>query len=214
MPDICPAILAATKEEYHQQLEKVAGFAERVQIDLTDGEFAHTKTIGPEDSWWPVGVKADFHLMYKYPSKAIDVILEHKPHMIIIHAEAEGGFAGYAEKFDRLGVKLGLALLQKTSVESVYPALDHVDHVLIFSGDLGSYGGHANLDLLNKVHALKHHRRDLEIGWDGGINDRNISHLAAGGVDVFNVGGFLQQSPDPAHDYRVLQRIAEETGTT
>jgi len=86
--------------------------------------------------------------------------------------------------------------------------------VLIFSGNLGEYGGHANFDLLNKVDFLRQHKPELEIGWDGGVNLQNISQLAAGGVDVFNVGGFLQTAPDPEHEYLALERIAEETGTT
>jgi ribulose-phosphate 3-epimerase len=214
MPVICPAILAAGKDEYHQQMEKVASFAERIQIDLTDGEFASHKTIGPQDAWWPVGIQADFHLMYRRPDKAVEVLLEHKPNMIILHAEAEGNFLAFAQRFRRLGIKIGLALLPSTSVGTVAPALNHLDHVLIFSGSLGEYGGHANLDLLNKVHELKQHNPKLEIGWDGGVNTHNISQLASGGIDVFNVGGFLQESPDPERDYNALKRIAEETGTT
>lgn len=206
--------MAADKDQYHQQMEKVAGFAERIQIDLTDGEFAKDHTIGPEDAWWPVGVEADFHLMYRRPDKAVDVILQHKPHMIIIHAEADGNFLSFVDKIRQLRIKIGLAILPQTSVESISRALNHLDHVLIFSGNLGQYGGHANLDLLKKVQALKHFKHDLEVGWDGGVNSRNISQLAFGGVDVFNVGGFLQNSTDPEHDYHILKRIADETGTT
>jgi ribulose-phosphate 3-epimerase len=211
---ICPAILAEDKQQYHGQMEKIAPFAERIQIDLTDGQFAGHRTVSPEEAWWPVGVQADFHLMYNRPDKAIDVILEHKPHMIIIHAEAEGNFLAFAERFRPLDVKIGLAILPRTSVQSIAPGLGHLDHVLLFSGSLGEYGGHANLDLLSKAQEIKQHRTDIEIGWDGGINTHNISQLAFGGIDVFNVGGFLQNSPNPESDYNALRRIAEETGTT
>ncbi|HEX4773949.1 MAG TPA: hypothetical protein VH234_00315 [Candidatus Saccharimonadales bacterium] len=214
MAVICPSILASTKDQYHQQIEKIARFAERIQIDLTDGEFAPSQTIKPEDAWWPVGIKADFHLMYKRPDKAVDIVLEHKPNLIIAHAEAEGNFQAFAQRCRNLGIKAGVALLPQTSAESVFGALGLIDHVLIFSGDLGHFGGHANLDLLHKVQALKTHKPDLEIGWDGGVNEQNISRLASGGVDVFNVGGYLQDSSDPEHSFQVLARIAEETGTT
>lgn len=214
MPVICPSILAADPEQYRQQIDKVAAFADRIQIDLTDGNFAKSQTIDPEDAWWPVGIKADFHLMYRQPDQAIEVILEHKPHMIIVHAESDGNFLAIVEKLRPLDVKVGLAVLPHTSAESIFQALDKLDHVLIFSGNLGEYGGHANLDLLNKVRTLKHHRPHLEVGWDGGVNSHNISQLVFGGIDVFNVGGFLQKSSDPERDYHVLQRIADETGTT
>ncbi len=214
MPIICPSILADSKEKYHQQMEKVAHFAQRIQIDLTDGEFAASTTVKPDEAWWPVGVKADFHLMYRRPDEAIETILEHKPNMIIVQAEADGNFMSFAEICHRHGVKIGVALLQSTSAESIQESLSKIDHVLIFSGDLGNYGGHANFDLLGKVQVLKQHNPELEIGWDGGVNDQNISHLATGGVDVFNVGGFIQDSPDPEHAYKILERIADETGTT
>jgi ribulose-phosphate 3-epimerase len=214
MPMICPTILAATAEDYEKQVKKVAHLAHRIQIDLTDRLFAAAATVKPEQAWWPVGVKADIHLMYKNPKAALKPLLEHKPHLIIIHAEADGDFEVFAERCRSQGVKVGVALLQKTSPQVILPALDKIDHVLIFSGDLGKFNGHANTGLLSKVHFLKNHKPSLEIGWDGGINDQNISQLAFGGVDVFNVGGYLQGADDPGKAFKRLQRIAEETGTT
>lgn len=214
MPVICPAILAESPQLYRAQIEKVGHFAERIQIDLTDGQFAKTKTIRPEDAWWPVGVLADFHLMYSRPDAAIKTILEHRPNLIIIQAEADGNFEAFADICHQHGVKIGVAVLQKTSIESILSALVKIDHVLIFSGNLGSYGGQADLDLLNKAAILKQHKPDIEVGWDGGINQQNISQLASGGVDVFNVGGYLQNAPDPERAYKTLSRIADETGTT
>ena len=214
MPIVCPAILAADKATYHKQIQKVAHFAHRIQIDLTDGIFTTPKTVNPEDAWWPVGFLADFHLMYKNPLPAIQKILQHKPHLIIVHAEAEGDFSQALDFCRNRSVKLGVALLSRTPPEKIFSALDDIDHVLIFSGDLGRFGGRADLNLLEKVKLLKDQKPDLEIGWDGGINNQNISELVFGGVDVLNVGGFLQDAEDPERTYRALQRIAEETGTT
>lgn len=214
MPVICPAILASTTEQYKQQIEKVAGFAHRLQIDLTDSQFAPSHTIDPEEAWWPAGVKADFHLMYKDPMLVLEVVLKHKPHLVIMHAEAEGNFESFRHYCQKQGVKVGIALLPKTSPQSIAPALERLDHVLIFSGDLGSYGGHANLELLQKVKYIKSICPDLEVGWDGGVNQHNISQLVFGGVDVFNVGGALQNDDNPEQVFRSLQRIADETGTT
>lgn len=214
MAVICPAILGDSPEKYRAELEKVAHFANRIQIDLTDGEFAKSPTVKPEEAWWPAGIKADFHLMYRRPDKAIDTILEHQPHMIIIHAEAEGSFEALAEHCRHHGVKIGVALLPQTSTSSIERSLNRLDHILIFSGNLGEYGGRANLDLLRKAQHIKQLAPEMEVGWDGGINPQNISQLAFGGVDVFNVGGFLQSAADPQAAYESLARIADETGTT
>jgi ribulose-phosphate 3-epimerase len=214
MPVICPSILAESEEQYNKQMEKVAHFAHRIQIDLTDGIFAKPKTLNYEKAWWPAGVKADFHLMFKDPEDATRAIVKHKPHMIIAHAEADGEFIAFAQFCKQHFVKVGVALLSETSPKSIMPALEHLDHVLIFSGHLGHYGGHANLKLLEKVNFIRQQKPKIEIGWDGGISDQNISDLAFGGVDVFNVGGFIQNAEQPERAYKSLERIADETGTT
>lgn len=212
-PIICPAILAADREAYQKEIQKVAHFAHRIQIDLTDGAFAKPKTVDPGDAWWPVGFAADFHLMYQDPLPAIQKILHHKPHMIIVHAEADGQFGQVVDLCRNHSVKLGVALLPQTDPHEIFSALDKINHVLIFSGDLGSFGGQADLNLLEKVKLLKSRKPDLEIGWDGGINDQNISEMVFGGVEVLNVGGFIQNSHNPEGAFRALQRIADETGS-
>jgi ribulose-phosphate 3-epimerase len=214
MPIICPSILANTEEKYAQQMERVAHFAHRIQIDLTDGIFADPKTVSAYQAWWPAGINADFHLMHKDPEDAARTVAKHKPHMIIVHAEADGSFEAFAQFCRQHGIKVGVALLQTTSPEHIIPALELVDHVLIFAGDLGHYGGQADMHQLSKVEYLKHHKPQLEVGWDGGINDQNISQLAFAGVDVFNVGGFIQKADSPEKAFRALTRIADETGTT
>ncbi len=214
MPVICPAILAPDGLVYRQQIEKVAHFAHRLQIDLTDGKFAKNQTVRPDEAWWPVGIKADFHLMFEDPLLAVQTILEHRPHLIIVHAEARGSFEAFASRCHGQSVKVGVALLPKTSPQAIEGALSIIDHVLIFSGNLGEYGGHANLDLLHKAHYLKERKPGIEVGWDGGINEQNISQLASGGIDVFNVGGSIVNSDEPERVFHRLRRIVDETGTT
>jgi ribulose-phosphate 3-epimerase len=214
MPVICPSILAASENKYRGQIERVANFAFRIQIDLTDGQFAEPKTISAQQAWWPVGTAADFHLMYKDAEHAARVVAEHYPHMIIVHAEADGNFESFARFCRQQDIKVGVALLPKTSPQNILPALDLVDHALIFAGDLGHYGGHADLTQMKKVEYLKSHKPEIEIGWDGGINDQNISQLALVGVDVFNVGSFIQKAVNPQNAYESLARIADETGET
>jgi len=206
--------MAASEEQYNKQMERIAHFAQRIQIDLTDGHFAEPRTVAADKAWWPAGVKADIHIMHKDPEHAARVVAKHKPHMIIVHAEAEGSFEAFAHFCREHHIKVGVALLQKTSPEHIIPALHLVDHVLIFAGELGHHAGHADLNQLEKVEYLKHHKPDLEIGWDGGINDQNISQLAFAGVDVFNVGGFIQKAENPEKAYIALERIADETGET
>lgn len=215
MPEICPTITAGSPDIYSQQLEKVAGFAHRIQIDLTDGKFAPSKTVSATEAWWPVGVKADFHIMYKDPLPAVREILKHKPNLVIVHAESDGNFEEFSRHCHDHGVSVGVALLAPTPAKAIIDGLELIDHVLIFSGNLGYQGGsQADFRLLSKVEELKRAKPELEIGWDGGVNTQNISQLIFGGVDIVNVGGFIQSADNPEHAYQALVRIADETGTT
>lgn len=204
MKIICPTVLAVDAHDYQTQMNRISGFVKRIQIDISDGIFTPTSTVSVEQLWWPDGIKADIHVMYSEPTKYLDELIKLRPHMVIVHAEAKGDFLQIAELLHKHKVKVGVALLPKTSTHMIKPSVQVIDHILIFSGDLGKFGGVADLKLLNKIAQLKEWKQDLEFGWDGGINDENILQLAGGGVDVFNVGGYIQKSPDPRASYQEL----------
>lgn len=206
---ICPTVTAYSIAEYRQQLERIQSFARRIHLDFMDGEFAPVKSVGLEEIWWQKGPMIDFHIMYQKPLEYLETVIRMQPHLVVIHAEADNA-AEFLKKMQSLGIKRGLALLQGTSVQSIAPLLPMLDHVLIFSGDLGHFGGTVDLSLLDKAKELKSLKPGLEIGWDGGIKDSNAAELAAGGVDVLNVGGYIQKAEDPEDAYDTLEAVLRE----
>lgn len=203
---ICPAILAANPDDYRKQIERVAHTALRLHIDLSDGKFTPTQTVRIDEVWWPGGMQADLHVMYERPFEHVQLMVDLKPQLIIVHAEAEGDFMAFARTVHAHGIEVGVALQPKTPVDVIKPALAQIDHVLIFSGSLGSFGGHADVSLLTKVRQLRALKPGLEIGWDGGIDDHNATAIAAAGVDVLNSGGFIQKAVSPKQAYDRLVR--------
>jgi ribulose-phosphate 3-epimerase len=207
--DICPTITVDNEQAYARQIEKIVDFAVRIHIDISDGVFSPVRLIPIDQIWWPGGVRADLHVMYKKPFEFVDTYLGLEPQMVIVHAEAEGDFVSFSELLHHHGIEVGVALLPETPAETLSPALQHIDHVLIFSGDLGHYGGHANLDLLSKVKVLRDLKPQLEIGWDGGINDENAGRLVKGGIDVLNVGGFIANADSANDAYAKLRSVID-----
>lgn len=190
-------------------MERVSHFAQRIHIDLTDGDFAPEKTVPISGVWWPGGVRADLHVMYRKPFDYLDELIALGPQLIIVHAEADGDFESFSEKVRSHGVEAGVALLPNTKVELLKNGLDFIDHVLVFSGNLGHFGGQADVRLLEKVAMLKQLKPTLEIGWDGGVNDQNAAQLAKAGVEVLNTGGFIQGAQSPNHAYATLKKVTE-----
>ena len=205
MSIICPTVLASNLAEYNNQLRNISGFSERVQIDLMDKDFAKSESqLGLEDIWWPHHIKADIHLMYQKPLDQLDKLLHLKPNMVIIHYEADVHHMHFAAELHKEDIKAGLALLPETKVADVEEELNSFDHMLIFSGDLGHFGGQANLSLANKAKQAKERHPGLEIGWDGGVNLDNAKQLADAGIDVLNVGGYIQNVKNPEENYQTL----------
>lgn len=170
-----------------------------------DGVFAPTVSPSLDDIWIPHGPLVDIHLMYQEPMEVLNKLVTLKPHMVVIHNEAHVHHMHFVAELHRHNIKAGLAILQDTPVEYAYQIMHSFDHVLIFSGNLGHHGGSADLTLLDKVTKVQEHHPEAEIGWDGGINEHNIQQLVAAGVDVLNVGGFIQKSEDPSASYEQLK---------
>ncbi len=208
MPIICPAILAENPHQFREQVERIAPFAKRIHIDFTDGEFAASKTISVDQAWWPEGVEADFHMMYKNPSV---IYAKHKPDLVILHSESDlGDFAEIAHVLQKADVKVGLALLPQTEVSAILPIIDYLDHVLIFAGKLGYFGGKPNIAaFIHKIKELREAKPELEIGWDGGVDDTNIEQLVEAGVDVLNVGGYIQRAENAQQHFETLQSLIQ-----
>lgn len=204
MSVIAPTVLAENADDYKAQIERVHTFAERVHIDISDGEFAPTFTLSAAQIWWPQGWTVDIHAMVARPSDHLETLISLKPHMIIFHTETQEDIVPILQQVKQAGIKAGIALLRSTVPSTVALAIEAADHVMIFSGDLGKYGGTASLMQLEKVRLIRAIRQDVEIGWDGGVNIENAFSLAQGGVDVLNVGSTIAAAADPKSVYATL----------
>lgn len=209
---IAPAILAENAQQYKEQVDRITGFAERVHIDLTDGEFAPTVTVGISELWAPEGWTIDIHAMVNKLDEYVPKLITLRPHLIIVHAEAEGNVLGALKEIKRSGIMAGLALLRPTVPQTVEELIKEAEHVLIFSGELGKFGGTASLMQLEKIRLVKLINPNVEIGWDGGVMVDNAYSLVQGGVNVLNVGGTIQKATDPPAMFAKLQQEISKTG--
>jgi ribulose-phosphate 3-epimerase len=185
-------------------MARVAPFAQRVHIDFSDGIFSPVRLINLVHAYWPEDIQADLHLMYQKPGDYLETAVSLKPQLVIIQAEAQGDLVAMLRELRSVGLKAGVALLQDTQPDQARKLIVEADQVLIFSGELGHFGGHVDFELLKKVPKIRAINPNAEIGWDGGVNAENAAKLALGGVDLLVVGGAIQKSPDPAEVYKEL----------
>jgi ribulose-phosphate 3-epimerase len=134
----------------------------------------------------------------------VDSLIGLKPSLIIFHVEAVADIVPVLKQVKRAGIKAGIALQRPTVPATVEEAIKEADHVMVFTGTLGQYGGTASLMQLEKVRLIKAINPSVEIGWDGGVNADNAYTLRQGGVDVLNVGGAIANAAEPGAVYATL----------
>lgn len=205
MAIVTPTVTAFSMEEYNQQLRCITDFADRVHLDLMDGVFAPTTSPTLSDIWLPHNVRVDLHIMYQKPMEQLANIIRLKPRLVIIQAEADVHHMHFASELHKEDISVGLAILQHTPVANIQQIMHSFDHILVFSGKLGFHGGETDLSLLSKVMDIRTEYPEVEIGWDGGINDTNAKQLTDAGVDVLNVGGYIQKSHHPKAAYEKIK---------
>ncbi|HET7630421.1 MAG TPA: hypothetical protein VFK03_03535 [Candidatus Saccharimonadales bacterium] len=208
MVGICPTVTAYDLEEYRTQVNRIVPFSERIHIDLMDGRFAPTVSPPLDQLWLPRHKTCDIHLMFQRPMDVLSQLIKLRPHLVIIPNEAEVHHMHFAAELHKAGIKAGLSLQPDTPVHYAHQIMHSFDHLLIFSGTLGHHGGVANLGLLEKVDQIRAEYPEVEIGWDGGITADNARQLIEAGIEVLNVGGYIQDAADPVTAYAKLESVA------
>lgn len=212
MPVIVPCVTVSTPEDYKASLERIHLFAQRIHVDISDGVFAPTALLDPSQIWWPQEWQVDIHAMVSQPSLYLPQLIALKPSLITLHVETQEDIIPLLQQIKSVGIRAGVALLKSTVPSDVSAAIEHADHVMVFSGELGKYGGTASMMQLEKVRLIKNINAAVEIGWDGGVSIENAFSLAQGGVDVLNTGGAVQKAADPKVAYETLVAEVNKQG--
>jgi ribulose-phosphate 3-epimerase len=213
MSVIAPTITVQTTDDYKASVERLHPFAQRVHVDVSDGEFAPNFLVGEADLWWPKEWVVDIHAMVARPAEHVAALIALKPNLITFHAEAGGmDLLPIIAQIKQAGIKAGIALLKPTVPSTVSKLIEAADHIMVFSGELGQYGGTASLMQLEKVRLIKAINTSAEIGWDGGVNIENAYTLTQGGVDVLNTGSAISQAASPADAYAALVKEINKHG--
>ncbi len=205
---ITPTITASDLHEYREQMEIIASFSEGVHLDFSDGIFAASELLPIDKAWRNDDLVTHAHIMYQKPLDALDDIIHLEADLVILHAESDD-VKKCLQLLQDNGTRTGIALLPETSVNDLRELEidDLFDHVLVFGGHLGFQGAEADLDQLEKVKSVRKAYPDVEIAWDGGVTNSNVTEIAQSGAHVINVGGYLRNAKSPGEAYAGLLKL-------
>jgi ribulose-phosphate 3-epimerase len=175
-----------------------------------DGHFVPNISFGPAvtaATRRSTSAFLDAHLMITEPVRYAPAFLKAGADAVTFHVEVVKDPVATAQVLRKLGCKhVGITLNPATAVESIYPALEHVDHVLVMSVVPGFSGQKFMPEVLPKCEAVKKRLRPnqrLEI--DGGIHAETIRSARDAGVDWFVVASAIFDQKDRAAAIAVLR---------
>jgi ribulose-phosphate 3-epimerase len=216
---IAPSILAADFARLADALgEAEAGGADLVHVDVMDGHFVPSLTVGP-----PV-VRAlrratrlplDVHLMIERPERSLPEYLDAGADWISVHVEATRHLHRCLDAVRRGGAKAGAAINPATPTLALSGVWDELDYAVVMSVNPG-WGGQPFLS--SSVEKVQRLRREalaaggrLAIEVDGGVGPGNAAALCGAGADILVAGTAIYGADDPAAAIGTLREAARVT---
>jgi ribulose-phosphate 3-epimerase len=209
---IAPSILAADFGRLREQVRDVvdAG-AEVIHVDIMDGHFVPTLSMGPQAvaGLRDFDVILDVHLMVERPEQHVTEFAKAGASNIIVHAESTPHLHYALQHIQEAGCTGGVALTPSTPVEALAEIRGELWSALCMTVNPG-WGGQAfipaSLDKISRLRALI--GPDVELEVDGGIDVETAGPCAEAGATLFVAGTSVFGRPDPGQAFREVALAA------
>ncbi len=193
---LSPSILSADFARLGEIIEATeAAGADYIHVDVMDGRFVPTLTIGPlvvEAIRKHTTLPLDVHLMIVEPERLVPDFISAGANKITVHQEAVTHLHSLVQVIRKLGASPGVALNPGTPASTLEEILPDLDLVLAMTVNPG-YGGQAFIPgVLPKITRLREMidagglATELEV--DGGVKADNVGLVIGAGADVIVAG--------------------------
>ena len=210
---ICPSILNADFENLPSEIEKIAGVADMLHLDVMDNIFVPNFTFSFERAAEIIEFSAlpvDAHLMIADADTNALPYLETSVKSITVHVEACEAPLRVLRNIRSAGIRAGLAIKPGTRLDDVTDLLSEIDMLLVMTVEPGFGGQSFIAEMMPKVRAARAwlDRNGCDQTWiqvDGGISLDTIAIAFEAGADTFVAGSAVYRASNPADMVNALR---------
>src|SRR3989344_2610532 len=189
MTKVVPAIIPQTRRQLTEEIKKVSGFADLVQIDISDGLFTPIKTwpyngrdqdffekLKKGEEGWPEWDKVDFeiHLMVRNPEDVVADWIKTGVVALVVHIESTNHFQQVMGN----------------------------DH-------LGKHGMELDFKAVELIKSLRKLYPERTIAIDIGVNTDTVETLVSAGANKLISGSEILDADNPKEVYKYFESIGK-----
>lgn len=221
MIEVVPSIIPESLEELESELSLIKNKVSYVQIDISNGTFAPSKT-------WPFQNGSDFRqllsteeglpfwkdfqfeidMLVNSPENFIDDWIKVGASRLIIHLETTEKIEEISEKIKKADMELGLSINPNTPNEILYKNLKLADFVQFMGNDkIGFHGVEFDEKVFKKISDLRQRNPELIISIDIGVNKETAPKLVEMGVNKLVSGTTIFEAEDVSEQIKEFQNL-------
>lgn len=213
MNKIVPSIIPRNVEQMTEEIKLVSGFANFVQVDISDGIFTNYKTwpyngkdldffnsLVGEEFGWPKWDEIDFelHLMVKNPENILEDWIKTGISSVVAHIEATDDFQKIIDICVLHQVEIWLALKPSTDISSIKPFVSQINGIQCMGSDLlGKHGVELDDKSIEQIKKIRKEYPEVPIAVDIGVNLDTKNVLINAGATKFICGSAILDADNP-----------------
>lgn len=206
MTTVVPAIIVKNFKQLEDKITLVKDYCTFVQVDITDGKFTHNTTwpyVGDEGEYTALvteerglpfweEVDYEFHLMVERPEETVADWIKMGASRIVVQIESTQRLQEIIDQCRAASVEIGIALKPQTDIELLTPFVEQIDCIQCMgNNELGRHGAPLDVEVLEKIKALREKYPEMNIAIDIGVHADTASSLVDAGVDTLVAGSAI-----------------------